>query len=71
MYVNQIIMLCTLNLYSAVCQSYLNKTGRKKKGGAFGVVLVILSRILDILFFQYRGNAFASVGTACSQNDRD
>ena len=32
MYVNHIIMLYTLNLYSAVCQSYLNKTGRKKKG---------------------------------------
>ena len=24
-------MLYTLNLYSAVCQLYLNKTGRKKK----------------------------------------
>ena len=30
MYVSQSIMLCTLNLYSAVCQLYLNKTGRKK-----------------------------------------
>ena len=29
MYVSQIIMLCTLNVYSAVCQLYLNKTGRK------------------------------------------
>ena len=29
MYVSQIIMLYTLNLYSAVCQFYLNKTGRK------------------------------------------
>ena len=29
MYVNQAIMLYTLNLYSAVCQLYLNKTGRK------------------------------------------
>ena len=29
MYVSQIIMLYTLNLYSAVCQLYLNKTGRK------------------------------------------
>ena len=28
-YVTQIIMLCTLNLYSAVCQLYLNKTGKK------------------------------------------
>ena len=28
--VSQIIMLYTLNLYSAVCQLYLNKTGRKK-----------------------------------------
>jgi len=30
MYVNQIIMLYTLNLYSVVCQLYLNKTERKK-----------------------------------------
>ena len=30
MYVSQIIMLYTLNLYSAECQLYLNKTGRKK-----------------------------------------
>ena len=29
MYVSQIIMPSTLNLYSAVCQLYLNKTGRK------------------------------------------
>ena len=31
MYVIQIIMLHTLHLYSAVCQIYLNKTGKKKK----------------------------------------
>ena len=31
MYVSQIIMLYTLNLYSAVRQLYLNKTGRKTK----------------------------------------
>ena len=31
MYVNQIIMLYTLNLYSAVCQLHLNKTRRKKE----------------------------------------
>ena len=30
MYVSQIIMLYTLNLYSALGQLYLNKTGRKK-----------------------------------------
>ena len=29
-YVSQIIMLYTLNLYSAVFQLYFNKTGRKK-----------------------------------------
>ena len=28
--VSQIIMLDTLNLYTAVCQLYLNKTGRKE-----------------------------------------
>ena len=27
MYVSQVIMLYTLNLYSAVCQLYLNKIG--------------------------------------------
>ena len=31
MYVSQIIMLYTLNLYSSVCQLYLNKTGFKKE----------------------------------------
>ena len=31
MYLSQIIMLYALNLYSAVCQLYLNKTVRKKK----------------------------------------
>ena len=30
MYVSQNIMLYTLNLYSATCQLYLNKIGRKK-----------------------------------------
>lgn len=30
-YVNQIITLYTLDLYSAVCQLHLSKTGRKKK----------------------------------------
>ena len=28
-YVSQIIMLYTLNIYSAVCKLYLNKTGKK------------------------------------------
>ena len=30
MYVSQIIMLYMLNLYSAVCQIYLNKIKKKK-----------------------------------------
>lgn len=30
MYTSQIIMLYTLNLYSTICQLYLNKTRRKK-----------------------------------------
>ena len=29
MYMSQITMLYTLNLYSAVCKLYLNKTGKK------------------------------------------
>ena len=31
MYEGQIIMLYTVNVYSAVCQLYLNKTVRKKE----------------------------------------
>ena len=31
MYVSHIIMLYTLNLHSAACQLYVNKTGRKKE----------------------------------------
>ena len=31
MYVSQIILLYTLNLYSAVCKLYLHKAGREKK----------------------------------------
>ena len=31
MHVSHIITLYTLNLYSAICQLYLDKTGRKKK----------------------------------------
>ena len=31
MYVSQIMILYTLNLYSAICQLYLNKTGRRRK----------------------------------------
>ena len=31
MYISEVIMLCTLNLYSDVCQFYLNKTGEKRK----------------------------------------
>ena len=33
MYVSQIVILFTLNLDSAVCQLYLNKTGRKRENG--------------------------------------
>ena len=33
MHESQIIMLYTWNLYSVVCQLYLNKTGRKKSQG--------------------------------------
>lgn len=30
MYVSQIIILYTLNLHSAICQLYLNETGKPK-----------------------------------------
>ena len=29
-YISEIIVLDTLNLYSAICQLYLNKTGKNK-----------------------------------------
>ena len=35
MYVSQIIMLNTLNLYSAVCELHLNKTGRAAEKKSF------------------------------------
>ena len=35
-YVSQTIMLHTLNLYSTVCQLYINKTGRKKLPATLG-----------------------------------
>ena len=31
MYVNQTVTLYNLNLYSDVCQLFLNKTGKKEK----------------------------------------
>ena len=43
MYVNQMIILYTLNLYSAVCQLYLNKTGRKKN--QWGTKAIISTQI--------------------------
>ena len=35
LYVTHIIMLYTLNLHSAVCQLYLNKTTKKRKCDEF------------------------------------
>ena len=32
-YVNQVIMLYTLNVHSTLCQLYFHKTGRKNVGG--------------------------------------
>lgn len=37
MYLNQMVMLFTLNLHSVVCQLYFNKTGRKKMKNKIGV----------------------------------
>jgi len=39
MYIIQITMLYTLNLYSAVCQLHLNKTGEKKKYSLYATSL--------------------------------
>ena len=47
MYVNQIIMLYTLNLYSAVCQLYLNKTEKKK----VTVLLMVINKYGKIIIF--------------------
>ena len=41
MYVSQIIRLYTLNLNSAVCQSYLNKTGRKSKENKINLYMYV------------------------------
>ena len=47
MYVNLIIMLYTLNLYSAVCQLYLNKTEKKK----VTVLLMVINKYGKIINF--------------------
>ena len=40
--VSQIIMLYTLNFYSAICQLYLNKTGiEKNKQSSFHIWAII------------------------------
>ena len=47
--VSQIFVLCTLNLDSAVCQLYLNKTGReKKKNNRFNIKGLSRSIVLAI-----------------------
>ena len=49
MYVSQIITLYSLNLHSAICRLYLNKTGRKKGNWTHGERLQkpsVLSRVL-------------------------
>ena len=40
MYVSQIVVLCALNLHDAVCQIYLNKTGRKNFEGNSEILLM-------------------------------
>ena len=55
-YVTQIIMLYTLNLYSAVCQLYLNEAGRKKDAGpklwrTFYVLIETLDNTSFVIFF--------------------
>ena len=40
MYVSQIVVLCALNLHGAVCQLYLNKTGRKNFEGNSEILLM-------------------------------
>ena len=41
MYVSEIVMLHTLNLFSAVCELYLNKTGRKNNSKDLKTVPVL------------------------------
>ena len=47
-YVSQIIMLYTLDIFRAVCQLYLNKSGESGVGGA-------VNRMKLIVCFQIRG----------------
>ena len=60
-YVSQVIMLYTLKLYSAICQLYLNKTERVKKGsmlvphdllhaqGVFHTKILPFSAVVELL----------------------
>ena len=41
-------MLYTLNLYQAVCQLYLNKTGRKKREKLFRIITYSWGRVLPV-----------------------
>ena len=41
-------MLYTLNLYQAVCQLYLNKTGRKKREKLFRIIMYSWGRDLPV-----------------------
>ena len=49
LYVNKIIMLYTLNMYSAVCQLNLNKTGRKNI-----LIIYTYSVALELVLFIQR-----------------
>ena len=57
MYLSQIIMLYTLNVYSSVCRLYLNKTWRKKTPNFMGKeslkfhIDVAAAIILPVCFF--------------------
>lgn len=49
MYASQMIMLDPLNVYSALGQLYLNKTGRNKKKL---LILLVLPVLLDYFFIK-------------------
>ena len=64
LYVSQIVMY-TLNLYSAVCQLYLNKTGKKKKNDGLRNICPLLSRKQKLSWKLHPANCFHLLSDTC------
>ena len=63
MHVSKIIILYSLNLYSAVCQLYFNTTGRKKKSNILLNVMTLLKTARPPFYSQFSHNASFSPST--------